>query len=92
MSKITSVFNPSRVILLLPICLCIPVYREEHYVMVSNGWKDMRAVMNPVATPRTKDPLKTPRKTPKDFKMAKASKLWLLSPAGWYATMELKGR
>ena len=52
----------------------------------------MRAVMTPVATPRAKDPLKTPRKMPKDFNMAMASKLWLLSPAGWYATIELKGR
>lgn len=46
--------------------------------------------MTPVATPRAKDPLKTPRKMPKDFNKAVASKLWLLSPAGWYATMELK--
>lgn len=52
----------------------------------------MKAVMTPVATPRAKDPLKTPRKTPKDFSMAMASKLWLLSPAGWYATMELQGK
>lgn len=52
--------------------------------------KDIRAVMTPVATPREKDPLKTPRKTPKDFSTAMASKLWLLSPAGWYATTELK--
>lgn len=52
----------------------------------------MKAVMTPVATPRAKDPLKTPRKMPKDFNMAMASKLWLLSPAGWYATMELKVR
>lgn len=52
----------------------------------------MRAVMTPVATPRAKEPLKTPRKMPKDFNMAMASKLWLLSPAGWYATMELKDR
>lgn len=65
---------------------------NAHYVMVSNRWKDMRAVMTPVATPRAKDPLKTPRKMPKDFNKAMASKLWLLSPAGWYATMELKGR
>lgn len=50
----------------------------------------MRAVMTPVATPRAKDPLKTPRKMPKDFNKAMASKLWLLSPAGWYATMELQ--
>lgn len=49
----------------------------------------MRAVMTPVATPRAKEPLKTPRKIPKDFNRAMASKLWLLSPAGWYATMEL---
>lgn len=52
----------------------------------------MRAVMTPVATPRAKEPLKTPRKIPKDFNRAMASKLWLLSPAGWYATMELEGR
>lgn len=52
----------------------------------------MRAVTTPVTTPRAKEPLKTPRKTPKDFNMAMASKLWLLSPAGWYATMELQGR
>lgn len=51
----------------------------------------MKAVMTPVATPRAKEPLKTPRKMPKDFNKAVASKLWLLSPAGWYATMELKG-
>lgn len=51
----------------------------------------MRAVTTPVATPRAKEPLKTPRKMPKDFNKAVASKLWLLSPAGWYATMELKG-
>lgn len=49
----------------------------------------MSAVMTPVATPRAKDPLKTPRKIPKDFSRAVASKLWLLSPVGWYATMEL---
>lgn len=48
--------------------------------------------MTPVATPRAKDPLKTPRKMPKDFNKAMASKLWLLSPAGWYATMELRRR
>lgn len=52
----------------------------------------MKAVMTPVATPRAKEPLKTPRKMPKEFNMAMASKLWLLFPAGWYATMELKGR
>lgn len=52
----------------------------------------MKAVITPVATPRAKEPLKTPRKTLKDFSMAMASKLWLLSPSGWYATMELKGR
>lgn len=51
----------------------------------------MKAVTTPVATPRAKEPLKTPRKMPKDFNKAVASKLWLLSPAGWYATMELKG-
>lgn len=50
---------------------------------VKNRWKDMKAVMTPVATPRAKEPLKTPRKTPKDFNKAMASKLWLLSPAGW---------
>lgn len=49
----------------------------------------MKAVITPVATPSAKDPLKTPRKMPKDFNKAMASKLWLLSPAGWYATMEL---
>lgn len=52
----------------------------------------MRAVTTPVATPRAKEPLKTPRKMPKDFNKAMASKLWLLSPVGWYATMELKWR
>lgn len=57
---------------------------------VINRWEDMRAVMTPVATPRAKDPLKTPRKIPKDFSRAMASKLWLLSPVGWYATMELQ--
>lgn len=45
--------------------------------------KDMRAVTTPVATPRAKEPLKTPRKMPKDLSSAMASKLWLLSPAGW---------
>lgn len=50
----------------------------------------MRAVTTPVATPRAKEPLKTPRKMPKDLSSAVASKLWLLSPAGWYATMELQ--
>lgn len=58
-------------------------------LLVINREQDMSAVMTPVATPRAKDPLKTPRKMPKDFSRAMASKLWLLSPAGWYATMEL---
>lgn len=49
----------------------------------------MSAVMTPVATPRAKDPLKTPRNTPKDFNMAITSKVWLLSPSGWYDTMDL---
>lgn len=68
------------------------LYIRVIYLIVRNRWRDMRAVMTPVATPRAKDPLKTPRKMPKDFNMAMASKLWLLSPAGWYATMELKSR
>ena len=45
--------------------------------------KDMKAVMTPVATPSRKEPLNTARNTPKDLSMASASKLWLLSPAGW---------
>ncbi|KAG7272020.1 hypothetical protein CRUP_004179 [Coryphaenoides rupestris] len=44
---------------------------------------DMRAVMTPVATPSRKEPLNTATKMPKDFNMAIASKLWLLSPLGW---------
>lgn len=43
----------------------------------------MRAVMTPVATPSRKEPLNTAKNTPKDFNMAMASKLWLLSPVGW---------
>lgn len=50
----------------------------------------MRAVTIPVATPRAKEPLKTPRKIPKDFSIAMPSKVWLLSPCGWYATIDLK--
>lgn len=50
----------------------------------------MRAVTIPVATPRAKEPLKTPRKIPKDFSIAVPSKVWLLSPCGWYATIDLK--
>lgn len=37
--------------------------------------KDMRAVTTPVATPRAKEPLKTPRKIPKDFSIAMTSKV-----------------
>lgn len=72
--------------------------KQKHFLVFSKNpvesakWKDMNAVMTPVDTPRAKDPLKTPRKTPKDLSMAMASKLWLLSPAGWYATMDLEGR
>lgn len=53
--------------------------------------KDMREVITPVITPRTKDPLKTTRNTPIDFSMALPSNVWLLSPAGWYATIDLWG-
>lgn len=35
--------------------------------------KDIKAVITPVATPRAKEPLKTPRKIPNDFSMAMAS-------------------
>ncbi len=66
--------------------------RFKPLMKTAKGEKDMRAVMTPVATPRAKDPLKTPRKMPKDFNKAMASKLWLLSPVGWYATMELRDR
>ena len=51
----------------------------------------MSAVETPVATPRANEPLKTPRKTPKDLSIAMTSKVWLLSPAGWYATIDLEG-
>lgn len=42
----------------------------------------MRAVTTPVATPSANEPLKTPRKIPKDFNMAIPSKVWVLSPSG----------
>lgn len=45
--------------------------------------KDMMAVTTPVATPRAKEPLKTPRNIPKDLSRAMTSKVWLLSPCGW---------
>lgn len=45
--------------------------------------KDMMAVTTPVATPREKEPLKTPRNIPKDLSIAMTSKVWLLSPCGW---------
>lgn len=35
----------------------------------------MRAVKTPVATPKEKEPLKTPRKIPKDFSTAMTSKM-----------------
>lgn len=50
----------------------------------------MSAVTTPVATPREKEPLKTPRNIPRDLSSAMASKVWLLSPCGWYATIDLK--
>lgn len=49
----------------------------------------MRAVTTPVATPRAKEPLKTPMNIPKDFSSAMTSNVWLLSPCGWYATIDL---
>jgi hypothetical protein len=52
--------------------------------------KDIKAVTTPVAAPIAKDPLKIPRKIPIDLNMAVTSKVWLLSPAGWYATIELQ--
>lgn len=52
--------------------------------------KDINAVTTPVAIPRAKEPLKTPRKMPKDFSMAMASNVWLLFPSGWYATIDLE--
>lgn len=52
--------------------------------------KDIKAVTTPVAAPIAKDPLNIPRKIPMDLNIAVTSKVWLLSPAGWYATMELK--
>ncbi|CAO2621998.1 hypothetical protein LEMLEM_LOCUS17368, partial [Lemmus lemmus] len=60
---------------------------------VSSNWNsrnlvnfDIKAVTTPVAAPIAKDPLKIPRKIPIDLNMAVTSKVWLLSPAGWYAT------
>lgn len=50
----------------------------------------MSAVTTPVATPREKEPLKTPRNIPNDLSSAMTSKVWLLSPCGWYATIDLK--
>lgn len=55
-------------------------------------YEDIKAVTTPVAAPIAKDPLKIPRKIPIDLNMAVTSKVWLLSPAGWYATIELQKR
>ena len=52
--------------------------------------KDIKAVTTPVAAPIAKDPLNIPRKIPMDLNIAVTSNVWLLSPAGWYATIELK--
>lgn len=54
--------------------------------------KDIKAVTTPVAAPIAKDPLNIPRKIPIDLSIAMTSNVWLLSPAGWYATIELEGK
>lgn len=57
----------------------------------TNSEKDIKAVTTPVAAPIAKDPLNIPRKIPMDLNIAVTSNVWLLSPAGWYATIELQG-
>lgn len=52
--------------------------------------KDIKAVTTPVAAPIAKEPLNIPRKIPMDLNIAVTSNVWLLSPAGWYATIELQ--
>lgn len=65
--------------------------RKSCYVNTwRNNKKDIKAVTTPVAAPIAKDPLNIPRKIPIDLNIAVTSNVWLLSPAGWYATIELK--
>lgn len=47
--------------------------KKEKVTYKTQPVKDIKAVTTPVATPRAKEPLKTPRKMPKDFSMAMAS-------------------
>lgn len=63
---------------------------HKHLEKETNNEKDIKAVTTPVAAPIAKDPLNIPRKIPMDLNIAVTSNVWLLSPAGWYATIELE--
>lgn len=64
--------------------------KKKKQTLERNNKKDIKAVTTPVAAPIAKDPLNIPRKIPIDLNIAVTSNVWLLSPAGWYATIELK--